>query len=154
MSKRFHFSLQTVHNLREAQREEAERGLSRAAAAVDDAAAQLDEAKQVHASATEAFALRLRETEIDPQEAALSFDYLAMLVNRQRAAHVQLQVLEAERETRRGVAVEAARAAEATTRLRERQYQRHALQAARAEQDTLDEMATLAQARRLSGATR
>ena len=149
--KKFHFSLQTVHNLREAKREDAERGLVKAATAAQDAAAHLEGVKYIHTSATQAFAVRLRETEIDPQEAALSVAYLAMLVGRRREAHAKLKELEAKHESQRELTVNAARDAKATARLRERQHERHTQQVARSEQEMLDEMATLAQARRSMG---
>ena len=53
-------------------------------------------------------------------------------------------------EARRQAVVETSRAAEATSRLRERQLARHELEAARQEQNMLDEMATVSSARRLT----
>lgn len=148
--KKFRFSLQTVHDLREARRDEAERALAHAAAAVSEAAEQLEETIMVHTRATEAFASKLQSGEINSFEAELSVNYLAALTRRKREAHSRLTELERTREQQREMTIEAARSAETTARLRERQHERHQLQTARAEQQSLDEMATLAQARLLT----
>lgn len=148
--KKFRFSLQTVHDLREAQRAEAERSLALASVAVREAAEQLEETDAVHAQATEDFASKLQTGEIDPFDAELSVNYLAVLVQRKLEAHTRLQELEQARERQRETTIEAARSAETTARLRERQHERYQLNAARAEQQFLDEIATLTQARLLT----
>lgn len=147
--KKFKFSLQTVHNLRQEQRDKAERELARAATEVANAAAHLDEAVNNRAAAEQNYAAKLHsEDSLDPHEIALRADYLTLLTQRQRAASERLFTLEQERETRRRTAVMAARAAEATSKLRDRHRARHHLEAMRTEQNDLDEMATLLAARR------
>jgi flagellar export protein FliJ len=145
--KKFRFTLQTVHDLREARRDEAERALFRAASAARAASEQLEETKQTHLRATETYAAKLQEGEIDPFDALLSINYLASLNRRERETHAQLEELEKAREAQRALTAAAAREAEATSRLRQRQRERHHLELARYEQEMLDEMATLAQAR-------
>jgi flagellar export protein FliJ len=145
--KKFRFSLQAVHDLREARRDEAERALARTATAAQEAAERLEETRDAHARASDAFAGRLQFGEIDPFEATLSVNYLASLLKRERDDHARLQERERVHEAQRAITTEAARAAEATSRLRERQRERHKLETSRAEQEMLDEMATLAQAR-------
>ena len=145
--KKFRFSLQTVHDLREARRTEAERALAATARAVHEVAEQLEETKLVQERATDAFASRLQSGEIDPFEATLSVNYLAALTQRKLETHARLRELEQARERQRETTIEAARSAETTARLRLRQSERHQLEVARTEQQLLDEMATLAQAR-------
>ena len=145
--KKFRFSLQTVHDLREARRDEAERTLAAAARAVNEAAEQLEETDLVHERATDSFASRLQSGEIDPFEAMLSVNYLAALTRRKVETRARLRELEQARERQREMTIEAARSAETTARLRQRQNERHQLEVARTEQQLLDEMATLAQAR-------
>lgn len=147
--KKFRFTLQTVHDLRAARRDEAERALATASRVVAEAEEQLAETSSAHARAMEDFAAKLQAGEIDPLDAELSVDYLASLVERKLEAHARLKELEEKREQQREETVEAARSAETTARLRERQHERHQLQMARAEQQILDEMATLTQARLL-----
>ncbi len=147
--KKFRFTLQTVHDLREARRDEAERALATASRAVDEAEEQLAETSSAHERAMEEFAARLESGELDPFEAELSVNYLASLVERKLEAHARLKELEERRERQREETIEAARSAETTARLRDRQREKHQLQMMRAEQQILDEMAMLTQARLL-----
>ncbi|MEJ7617228.1 MAG: hypothetical protein WKF30_09780 [Pyrinomonadaceae bacterium] len=71
------------------------------------------------------------------------------LTERQREARARLALVEREREARRVAVVETSRAAETTARLRERQRARHNFEAARDEQNMLDEIAISASARRM-----
>lgn len=148
--KRFHFPLQTVHNMREMVRDEAEKHLAHAASKVSEAESCLDEAGRSLTSAADIYAERLQSGTIDPHETALRADYIASLARREQEARARLTQLERELEERRLVVVEAARAAEATSKLRERQLARHTLEASRQEQNMLDEMATVSSARRLT----
>lgn len=147
--KRFRFQLQTVHDLRETRRDEAERSLAEAAQQVFAAAAQLDDANRSLTEAAENYAAMLGDGALDAHEASLRASYLITLTRRREDARTRLAAVEREREVRRQVVVEASRAAEATAKLRERQSARHALETARDEQNNLDEMATSATARRL-----
>lgn len=148
--KRFRFQLQTVHDIRETRRDEAERNLAEAAQQVFAAAAQLEEADRSLAAAAETYAAQMRVGALDAHEASLRASYLLTLTRRRQDARTHLDAVERERETRRLASVEASRAAETTAKLRERQRARHALEAARDEQNNLDEMATSATARRLN----
>jgi flagellar export protein FliJ len=144
------FPLQAVHDLRELRREEAERELARAAAAVVAATAHLEAAARLHAETAERYA-PARTGAIDAQEAALRANYLVALALRVREAQAQLAAREREYETQRQRTEAAARAAEVTAKLRERHHARHAAEMAWEEQKQLDEMASLAQARRRLG---
>jgi flagellar export protein FliJ len=145
--KKFRFSLQTVHDLRETRRDEEERTLALTANAAQEAADQLAETRQAHSRATDVYAARLQSGEIDPFDATLSVNYLASLLKREREDQTRLRDRERVHEAQRTITAEAARAAEATAKLRERQRERHKLESSRAEQEMLDEMATLLQAR-------
>lgn len=147
--KRFRFQLQTVHNMRETHRDEAERNLAEAAAQVSAAAASLDEAERLLTIAAETYAAMLQSGVLDAHEASLRASYLLTLTERRRDARARLALVERERETRRLAVVEASRAAETTAQLRARQRARHDFEAARDEQNTLDEIAISASARRL-----
>ena len=148
--KRFHFPLQTVHHVRELARDEAEKLLALAASKVREAENCLREAGALLAAAAEDYASRLQDGVIDPQDTALRSNYIASLSRREQDARARLITLERELEARRQAVVETSRAAEATSRLRERQLARHELEAARQEQNMLDEMATVSSARRLT----
>jgi flagellar export protein FliJ len=95
--KRFRFSLETVHNLREARRDEAERELGQATAAVVKA--------QEHISLIEDTRTSIEATianttgPIDTNDLSLKLGYLEMLEQRQRAATAELQQVEHARET-------------------------------------------------------
>src|ERR1043165_3758262 len=101
--KKFRFSLQTVHDLREARRDEAERNLSCKATAAQEAAEQLAETRHTHARASDAFAARLQFGEIDPFEATLSVNYLAALLKREREDYARLEECERAHEAQRTV---------------------------------------------------
>lgn len=147
--KRFRFPLQSVHNWRESLRDEAERRLGQAIAEVKKAHAKLEEATRARAVATETYLKQLQAGAINPHEIALMSNYLSQVIERETEARRQLMALEEEQETRRLVLAAAARDAEATAKLRERQSERHEAANSRDEQNMHDELATLAAAHRL-----
>jgi flagellar protein FliJ len=146
--KRFKFSLQTLHDLRERRREEAEAALAAAHAKVVQAEAAVAESVSARRQALESNAAFLRPGPINPQEIALGAGYVAALDRRIAVARQNLMEAERERDDRRQAAVAAATAAEATAKLREKHRARHDAEASRAEQDSLDELAVMAGARR------
>ena len=149
--KRFRFSLQSVHDLRETLRDEAERQLALAMAEAAAASKRITEAEELIVRTGADFAARLQSGKVlDPQEAALCADYLSVLVRRIKDEKIRLKDLESACEFKRLAVVEAARAAEATAKLRDRQQSRHTAEAARHEQNMLDEIATLSSARRVA----
>ena len=151
--KRFKFSLQTVHDLRVNIRDQAEQALAAASASVSEAAARVEEMERLRRAAAEDHAAKLQSGAVDPFEAALFVNYMHAMAKRETEARRRLSMLERERDARRELAVEAARHAETTTKLRERHRERHAARSASAEQNMLDEMATIAVARRPSSNT-
>jgi flagellar FliJ protein len=146
--KQFQFSLQAVHDLRQMACEQAERELAQAMAQVSEAAARIDEITRLRATAIEVYLAKLQAGALAPHEAALHAHHLHSLAQREAEARVCLGSLERERERRCQLVMEAAREAETTARLREREAARHRAELARAEQKLLDEMATEAFARR------
>ena len=137
--KRFKFRLQTVHNLREQRRDEAERALIKAAAEVTAGEAALAELQRQRATAETKMA---RATgQIYAEELALQLDYLEFLAQRERALQARVAELEQQREAARENALKAARDAEVTSQLKQRQIERHQAESALAEQNFLDEMA-------------
>lgn len=148
--KKFRFTLQPIHDLREMRRDEAERSHAQAIAAVTEANSRLDEAESTRREAAESLRSLLQHGQLDPHEVALRSSYLSSLIAREADARTRLAALEEERERRRHKMAEAARAAEATAKLRERQSARHFEALARYEQNQLDEMAVVTAARRNS----
>jgi flagellar export protein FliJ len=150
--KRFKFSLQTVHDLRCSRKEEAERGLAQASADVADAEERLEKAKEARSAALEGYSKTLRSGVLDLREESLRMHYMTLLAQREEEDRKRLAALKHAREERRRALVDAARQAEVTESLRERHLANHRAETARAEQSLLDELATLASARRLNGA--
>lgn len=148
--KRFRFSLEAVHNVREVSRDVAERALSEAGAAASAAATKLDDETRTRDEAVGAYVGSLDGDTLDTRDLALRADYLVTLSRRMADSRERLAQLEREREQKRAAVAEASRAAEVTNKLRERQRARHKLEAARHEQNDLDEMASVAAARRLN----
>ena len=140
--KRFKFSLETVHNLRELRRDEAERQLAHAAAVVLTAVAAIEEIERQRAT-TEA-KLACATGLVCAAELALQVNYLDLLAKREQEARMRLAALECEREERRQAALAASREADVTGQLRARQHARHIAETSRAEQNMLDEMAVAA----------
>ncbi len=151
--KRFQFSLQALHHLRETQREQCERDLMDAHAAATEAAAELDDTRRVQQTARDAYVAKLLSGALEPHEATMHVNYIAALAAREVDARARLASLESECERRRVILADAARQHKVTTKLRERHSQRHAFEVERCEQINLDEMATLSTARRIGDTT-
>lgn len=137
--KKFRFSLQTVHNLRESRRDEAERGLAHAASAVTAAVAALEAIQKLRGELEEQISKSTGPLCI--ADLSLRMNYLDALSRREAEAKTHLARLEQERDRHREDALAAARDAEVTEQLRARRHARHVEEHARLEQDQLDEMA-------------
>ncbi len=79
--------------------------------------------------------------QIYADDLAMQLDYLGFLAQRERLLRARLAELEQNRETVRESAIQAARDAEVTSQLKQRQNERYEAEAAIAEQNFLDEMA-------------
>ncbi len=150
--KRFKFTLQTLHDLREQERLTAERALGHATAAVAQAAAQTEELLKTIVQAVATHAAKLRTKEPNPHEAEMHTEYIATLERQLAAARTRHAALEREREVKLQEFIKASAAAEATAKLREQYYARYVSELLREEQNLMDELATIATVRRMQGA--
>lgn len=146
--KKFKFSLQTVHNMRESKRDKEEQELIGLRKNVEEAATHIEKIENERTQIADNYNAKQSGT-IDPIEAAMTSNYMAALVHRERNARTNLKQAEQEVDKQRTKLTEASRDVEATSRLRERQQERHNNEAIRKEQDLLDEMATAVTARRM-----
>jgi flagellar export protein FliJ len=147
--KKFKFSLQTVHNLRESARDKEEQELVSLRKSVEEAATHVERIENERTRVADNYSSKLSGGTIDPIEAALTSNYMAVLVHRERSARTNLKQTEHAVDMQRAKLTEATRNVEATSRLRERQRERHENEALRKEQNLLDELATAATARRM-----
>ena len=147
--KRFRFSLQTLHDLRELERENAERALAQSARNLAEAADRVEKYRRECDSAWANQATKLQAREPDLKEIAMHTDYITTLERRLTEAQARYAELERERELRFQQVLKAAAAAEVTAKLREQQRGRHQAEVAREDQNQLDELATIAVARHL-----
>ena len=148
--KRFNFTLQTVHNVREIRRDAAERALAAVAVELQAAQMQLETVQRQRHSAMEKYVLLHQSREIEAALFASHTDYIGSLGLRERQARVVILQVEEKITVKRKVLTEASRQTETTANLRERQRERHHHEMAQHEQKILDEMAVVATTRRLS----
>jgi len=146
--KRFKFSLQSVHDLRESRREVAERELADANGELYRAKAQLEEVVRSRQKALERYLLIYQSREIEVSMITAHTDFIGSLFRREREARAHILEVEAKIEQKRRVVTEALRDTETTAKLRDRQRQQHELEINRNEQTTLDEIAVMSVARR------
>jgi flagellar export protein FliJ len=141
--KRFFFSLQTVQDLRNNKREEAERELAQAEAQVLNAKTALEKTLTERVVAIDAYVAALAASPINIQDIMLRTSHLALLSQREEQQRVLLASTEELRDAKRHLALAAMQQAETLSALRERHHSRHTAMVARAEQTALDEIAML-----------
>lgn len=151
--KRFKFSLQTLHDLRQRERERAEMQLVEIAAALRVAEVDWQAVVNLRAESATRYIAALSTDEAHTDTAyhlqmQWQADYINSLIHREQAAHRNLRALEAKRDAQRQAVMIAAQAAETMVNLRAQHQARHYAEAARQEQLALDESATLAHTRR------
>ena len=151
--KRFKFSLQTLHDLREQEREDAERALAQAAAEVAAAAAHTEVLRHTINQAIAAFTTNLQTKAPNAREAQMHSEYLTLLDQQLTDARAHHLVCERRRDAKLQELVKASAAAEATTKLREQYYARYVAELLREDQNLMDELATIATVRRMRGAS-
>jgi flagellar export protein FliJ len=149
--KRFHFPLQAVHNLRELRLEQAENVLAQAVIKVVEAQNRLEEIVVLRQRAIDEYTSKISTGILNTYEISMNLEYLDVLAQREAEARSNLVKLEKECEVQRKNVAEAARKAEATAKLREKHQSRYQAEVARAEQDMIDEMATISSSRKLRG---
>lgn len=141
--KKFKFSLQTVHNLRETKREQEQLKLAERQAALVKAEENLLEIERARHNALENYVSKIQAGEMPSFEISLMMDYLKSLAGRaDQARAVVAQAKQSFRQQGEMLAF-AAREVETTAKLRERQQARYNLELARAEQTALDEMVSI-----------
>ena len=148
--KRFQFSLEAVHNVREMRRDAAERAMAAVAAELQGAQAQLEQVLRQRQSAMANYVLLHQSTVIEAAHFASHTDYLGALVLHERQARITILQVEQKLTVKRQALTEASRQTKTTENIRERQRERHHMEIAQHEQKALDEMAVVAVARRLA----
>lgn len=142
--KKFKFTLQAVHGVRETRQEQEQLVLSRLQAAAEAEAARIVEIENRRLTALEVYARRLECGEqIDPLEMQLSVKYLTSLDTLALEAKQILKQKQTACEQQSKTLAVAAQAVKATANIRETQRARHHLETARVEQIALDEMVSI-----------
>jgi flagellar export protein FliJ len=142
--KKFKFSLQTVHSVRELKRDSAERELAEANVELSKARGHLDEVLGLRQKAVDRYCELHQSRQIEATSVVMHTNYIGSLMELERLARRKIAENERHVANKRKSLVEASRQSEATANLRERQLERHTFEAARQEQNLLDEMAIMA----------
>lgn len=149
--KRFKFSLQTLHEMRQEEREQAERALALATA---DLAKEMEAIELVVREIDKTirdYAGKVSSGTVSAYEAETYSRYIASLDRKLESARARQAEAAQFRELKIQELIKATTAAEATTKLREQHYQRYVAEVAKEEQDLIDELATISTSRRLKG---
>jgi flagellar export protein FliJ len=147
--KRFKFTLQTVHDLRESKRESAERDLTEAANEVYRAYRLLEEVIRARQRALDNYLLLYQTRELEITMVSAHTDFIGSLMQRERESRDYVVEVEKRLTSKRQALTEALRATKTTAKLRDKQRERHDLELGRNEQSMLDEMAVMSVARRM-----
>ena len=149
--KKFKFTLQTVHTVREMKQEKEELILGELQTEASRAAARVSEIERQRYQAIESYSERLARGEaINAYELELNSNHITWLDRQQQEAQKALE-LKKQACLQQGKTVAAAtREVKITDRLRENQHTRHRLDMARDEQNSLDEIISANFARRMT----
>src|SRR5882724_5491828 len=123
--KRFKFSLQAVHNLREMRRDEAERQLGEVMAELARTQSQLDNVIRLRQAAMDNYLMVHQSHEIDPSMMITHTEYINSLMQLERRARAMIAQAEKKVSITRESLTEASRQSETTANLRERHRERH-----------------------------
>ncbi len=148
--KKFQFSLQTVHNVREMKQEREEAVLAQLNAEAAEAMSQVVNAENNRIKAYDDYTERLQVGTLDPMEMVLTTNYLAALTNYEQHARQSLELKKQSCQRQTENVVAAAREVKATATLRKSQHARYTLNANRAEQNALDEINSINFARKMN----
>ena len=148
--KRFHFSLQAVHNVREMRRDAARVRTCCCGRGTARCKTQLETVLRQRQSAMDKYLVLQQSTEIEAATFASHTDYIGSLLLLERQARATILQVEEKITIKRQFLTEASRQTETTANLRERQRARHRLETAQHEQKVLDEMAVVSVTRRLA----
>ncbi len=149
--KKFKFTLQTVHNVREMRQEKEQMILMQKRSEVERAAERVAQIEKTRLQSIEKYTRRLSSGErLDAMELELSANHIASLDRLQREAQIALEQAEqiASEQSKRVAAV--GREVKITEKLRETQQLRHKNEVARNEQNALDEIVSANFAGRIS----
>lgn len=149
--KRFKFSLQTLHEMRQEEREQAERALALATTELAQAMEAVETVIREIDKTIRDYAGKVSSGNVSPYEGETYSRYIASLDKKLEVARARQAEAAQLREHKIQELIKATTAAEATTRLREQHYQRYVAEVAREEQNLIDELATIASSRRLKG---
>jgi flagellar export protein FliJ len=149
--KKFKFTLQSVHKVREMREENEQMELSRLQAEAEKASNRISEIEDSRQQALEKYMSRLQSQEpIHPYELELNSNHISSLDRQKQEA---LAILEQKKQAcakqRETVAV-AMRAVKITNRLRETQEKRHKTETERHDQTATDELVSATYAREMS----
>jgi flagellar export protein FliJ len=149
--KKFKFTLQTVHNVREMREEKEHLVLTQMQNEVENAAERIRQIEQMRQEAIEKYTSRLQSGQmINAYELEMNSNHIATLDKvRREAEEVLEQKKQACRKQGETVAV-ATRAVKITNRLRETQELRHKSESERQEQTAIDELVSANFARRMT----
>lgn len=139
--KKFQFTLQTVHNVREMRREKEELVLAEMQTAADQAAARLADIENRRIEAIANYTGKMKKGEpINPFEMELGTNHLRALDHSIRDAQAALEEKKRLCDRQRQLVAAAGREVKITERLRESQQARHQTELDRREQTALDEL--------------
>ena len=151
--KKFKFTLQTVHNVRELRQEKEELVFSQMQAEATRAAERIRQIEKMRFDALENYTQRLKAGEvICAVELEMNSNHFASLDRLQREAEKVLEEKKRACNTQSQKLAAAVREVKITNRLRETQAAKHKLELDRQEQINLDEIVSANFARRLIGA--
>ena len=148
--KKFKFTLQTVHNVREMRQEQEEMVLSELQSEVNRAAARVEEIEKARLEAMENYAQKLKKGEpMNPFEMELNTNHLTSLERSIREAQALVEEKKQACSRQSQVVAAAGREVKVTERLRENQKSRYRIELERSEQTALDELVSANFARKM-----
>jgi flagellar export protein FliJ len=147
--KKFKFTLQTVHSVRETRQEKESLTLAELRAEAGQAAARVASIEKIRLQTIEDYTLRLHSGEqLNAMEMELNSNHFASLNNLQKEAEKVLQEKKQACLRQVEIVTAAMREVKVTDQLRETQKERHQLEFARLEQNNVDELVSTNFARR------
>jgi len=142
--KKFKFTLQSVHNVREMREEQELMVLSRLNLETEQASARLTAVEGALGDAVEKYNRKIKIGEpINVNEMELNSRHISALEKQKAAAREELRERQNARKQQISLVTQAARDVKVTGKLRDNQVKNHRLAASRHEQTALDEMATI-----------
>jgi flagellar export protein FliJ len=151
--KKFKFTLQTVHNVREMREDKEKLVLGELQAEADKIVRQIEQIERLRTESLENYARRLNSGEqISAMEMELNSNHFAALNRLQQETEKLLEEKRKACVAQSQTLAVAAREVKITNRLRETQALRHRLESEKQEQTAIDEMVSANFARRMAQA--